>query len=224
MPTKPMGPPTETAAPVASDAAKNAMRCARTTFTPRAPAASAPRLSRFSGRASQANAANATTTSGSAASNRRVAGDVEVAHQPPQGAERLREVAEVLHEQDQRGEERVQRDAGQQQHRRREPAMPRRRQRVDDERRRECAPSRLAEATPPTAQPAPNVIASIAPSDAPAETPSVYGVASGLRSSPWNTTPAAASVPPTSAAASARGSRAMKRSARPRCRRTAPIG
>ena len=35
MPTKPMGPPTETAAPVASDAAKNATRCARSTFTPR---------------------------------------------------------------------------------------------------------------------------------------------------------------------------------------------
>ena len=55
------------------------------------------------------------------------------------------------------------------------------------------------------------VIASIAPSAAPAETPSVNGVASGLRSSPWKTTPAVASVEPTSAPASVRGSRAMKK-------------
>ena len=34
------------------------------------------------------------------------------------------------------------------------------------------------------------MIASIAPSDAPAETPSVNGVASGLRSIAWKTTPA----------------------------------
>ncbi len=39
----------------------------------------------------------------------------------------------------------------------------------------------------------------MAPSDAPAETPSVNGVASGLRSSACRTTPAAASVAPTSA-------------------------
>ena len=43
-------------------------------------------------------------------------------------------------------------------------------------------------------------MASIAPSAAPAETPSVNGVASGLRSSACRTTPAAASVAPTSAA------------------------
>ena len=55
------------------------------------------------------------------------------------------------------------------------------------------------------------MIASIAPSAAPLETPSVSGVASGLRSSAWKTTPAAASAPPTSAAASTRGSRAMKK-------------
>ena len=55
------------------------------------------------------------------------------------------------------------------------------------------------------------MIASIAPSAAPDETPSVNGVASGLRSSAWNTTPAAARVAPTIAAASVRGSRAMKK-------------
>ena len=55
------------------------------------------------------------------------------------------------------------------------------------------------------------MIASIAPSDAPAETPSVNGVASGLRSIAWKTTPAAASAAPTSAPASTRGSRAMKK-------------
>jgi hypothetical protein len=42
------------------------------------------------------------------------------------------------------------------------------------------APARLAVATPPIAQAEPNVMATIAPSDAPAETPSVYGVASGF--------------------------------------------
>ena len=56
-----------------------------------------------------------------------------------------------------------------------------------------------------------NAIASIAPSAALAETPSVNGVASGLRSSACSTTPAAASVEPTSAPASTRGSRATKK-------------
>ena len=55
------------------------------------------------------------------------------------------------------------------------------------------------------------VTASIAPSDAPAETPSVNGVASGLRSSAWRTTPAAASVAPTRPPARTRGSRATKK-------------
>src|SRR5215218_5662717 len=56
-----------------------------------------------------------------------------------------------------------------------------------------------------------NVIASMAPRAAPAETPNVNGVASGLRSRAWNTTPAAASALPTQAAASTRGSLATKK-------------
>ena len=63
----------------------------------------------------------------------------------------------------------------------------------------------------PLASAGAKVIASIAPSAAPADTPSVNGVASGLRSSPWKTTPAVARVEPTSAPASVRGSRAMKK-------------
>src|SRR5688572_12044524 len=63
----------------------------------------------------------------------------------------------------------------------------------------------------PSANDAPKMIASIAPSDAPAETPSVNGVASGFRSSAWNTTPADASVAPTIAAAMTRGRRATKK-------------
>ena len=51
----------------------------------------------------------------------------------------------------------------------------------------------------------------MAPSAAPADTPSVNGVASGLRSSACSTTPEAASVAPTRAAASTRGSRATKK-------------
>ena len=54
-------------------------------------------------------------------------------------------------------------------------------------------------------------MASMAPRAAPAETPSVNGVASGLRSSACSTTPDAASAAPTSAAASTRGSRATKK-------------
>ena len=54
-------------------------------------------------------------------------------------------------------------------------------------------------------------MASMAPSAAPAETPSVNGVASGLRSSACSTTPDAASAAPTRAAASTRGRRATKK-------------
>ena len=50
-----------------------------------------------------------------------------------------------------------------------------------------------------------NVMTRIAPSAAPADTPSVNGVASGLRSSACMTTPAAASVAPTTAPVSTRG-------------------
>src|ERR671919_2173733 len=56
-----------------------------------------------------------------------------------------------------------------------------------------------------------SVSASIAPSAAPADTPNVNGVASGFLSSACSTTPDAASVDPTSAPASTRGSRAMKK-------------
>ena len=48
MPMKPIGPASDTAAAVASDALRNAMRCERATSTPRVAAASAPTLSRFS--------------------------------------------------------------------------------------------------------------------------------------------------------------------------------
>jgi hypothetical protein len=47
MPTKPIGPPTDTAEPVASDALKKATRCARRVSRPRVPADSSPRLRRF---------------------------------------------------------------------------------------------------------------------------------------------------------------------------------
>ena len=152
--------------------------------------------------------------SGRAADDRRVAGDVEVAHQPADRAERLREVGEVLHEEDERREEGVERDAGEQQHvggeaRAGAPSRARRRWRRRRASRRSwrAAPP----ATPAAASCEGKVMASIAPSAAPAETPSVNGVASGLRSSAWNTTPAAASALPTSAPASARGSRATKK-------------
>ena len=76
-------------------------------------------------------------TSGSAPSERPVAADVEIADEPAQHAIGLGEVRQVLHEEDQRREERVQRDAGEQQHVRREAALPRAGQRIDDRDRAE---------------------------------------------------------------------------------------
>ena len=86
---------------------------------------------------------------------------------------------------------------------------------ADRRRRRRAASRRSWPAAAAECRPRPSagakVIASIAPRAAPADTPSVNGVASGLRSSPWNTTPAVASVEPTSAPASVRGRRATKK-------------
>ena len=67
------------------------------------------------------------------AENRRVAADVERSHQPAHRPERVGEARQVLHEQHERREERVQRDAGEQQARGRHAAAPRRRERVDDD-------------------------------------------------------------------------------------------
>ena len=67
MPTKPIGPPIDTAAPVASDALRKAARCAFATSRPRDSALSGPSDSRFSGRASHANTAKAGIIVGSAA-------------------------------------------------------------------------------------------------------------------------------------------------------------
>ena len=55
----------------------------------------------------------------------------------------------------------------------------------------------------------PSAMAVTAPSAPPAETPSVCGVASGLRSRAWKTVPATASPPPASSASSTRGTRCM---------------
>ena len=62
--------------------------------------------------------------------------------------------------------------------------------------------------TGPMARPAtPKEMATTAPSAPPAETPSVCGVASGLRSSAWNMAPATASPPPASRPSRMRGAR-----------------
>jgi hypothetical protein len=58
--------------------------------------------------------------------------DVEVSHQPAGRPIGLCEVGDVLHEHDQRGEERVERHTGEQQHRRRHRPPVRRGQPVDD--------------------------------------------------------------------------------------------
>ena len=132
MPMKPTGPPSDTAAPVASDALRNASRCVRWTSTPRLAALSSLIDSRFILRGSTAKAPNDRAIGGTAADKRRIAADVEIAHQPANRAKRLREVGQKLHEENQRGEERIQRHAGEQQHVGRQTAMPRARQPVHD--------------------------------------------------------------------------------------------
>ena len=54
-------------------------------------------------------------------------------------------------------------------------------------------------------------IAMVAPRPAPAATPSRYGSASGLRKTPWYVAPASASIAPTSAARTTRGTRISHR-------------
>ena len=132
MPMKPTGPPTETAAPVASDALKKATRCARDDVE----------AARFGGVGAEAQQVQRPRQPGEGRERqddqrqrrdeRRVAADVEVAHQPAQDPERVREVGEVLDEQDQRREERVHRDARQQQRVGREAAVPGAGQQVHD--------------------------------------------------------------------------------------------
>ena len=121
MPTKPIGPPSDTAAPVASDALKNASAArARRRRRGRRPR---PRRGQQVERARQHGEDR---ERGDEQRQRRheraVAADVEIAHQPAHRAERLREVGQVLDEENQRREERVQRDARQQQHVGRETA------------------------------------------------------------------------------------------------------
>ena len=57
----------------------------------------------------------------------------------------------------------------------------------------------------------PSCIAATAPNDAPPETPSVYGVARGLRKSAWKTRPASASELPARNAITLRGSRKFRK-------------
>jgi hypothetical protein len=63
---------------------------------------------------------------------RLIAAHVEVAHQPAEGAERLGKIREILHEQNQRGKERVHCHTGEQQHVGGEPAVARLREGIDD--------------------------------------------------------------------------------------------
>ena len=90
MPTKPIGPPTATAAPVASEALRNARRWVFSTSMPRVAALSAPR------------------------ENGVVTADVEVAHNPAHRLEGLHWVSDVLDEQDDRRKQRVEGNSGKQ--------------------------------------------------------------------------------------------------------------
>ena len=74
------------------------------------------------------------------------------------------------------------------------------------------APSAAAPSTPAAGRPA--MIASSASTDAPPDTPSTYGSASGLRSSTCSIAPASARRPPTAKADKARGSRSSSTTSR----------
>ena len=74
------------------------------------------------------------------------------------------------------------------------------------------APSAANPSTPMAGRP--SMIASSAATDAPPDTPSTYGSASGLRSRTCSIAPDSASRPPTANAASARGSRSSRTTSR----------
>ena len=74
---------------------------------------------------------------GQRAENRPVADHVEIAHEPADGAECLRKVAEIFDEENQRREERVERDAREKKDRGRQSFVPGLREEVDDQHRDE---------------------------------------------------------------------------------------
>ena len=113
MPMNPTGPPTETAAPVASDALTNAATLRRDHVHPARFSAFVAEAQQIQWSGQPRKRRERDNDQGQRRHDRLIAADVEVAHQPAQDAKRLREVREVLHEQDQRREERVHRDAGQ---------------------------------------------------------------------------------------------------------------
>src|SRR5688572_5735634 len=181
IPMKPIGPASETAALVASDPLMKASRWALVTSTPRAAAASRPRLSRFSDDGRNANIPKAIATSGSAD----MTGPNPPTSRSPMShrAARYTCAKSAMYWTNMISAEKNELSVT--------PASSS--TDVDIARRygvasqytmadARAAPARLASGTGengPTAAAAPKMIASMAPSDAPAETPSVNGVASG---------------------------------------------
>ena len=186
MPTNDTGPASDTAAPVASDALTSATRSVRSTFTPRAAADSLPTLIRSSTRGSVANPAQASAIGTSAAP----IGAYDATSSDPMSQRTLRNVwvksarycTNAMTAESSACTVTPPRSSTM----RGRAAPPRRRQAVDDRRGRRSEPAKLASGTadtPSNEKSKLNVIAIMAPSAAPAETPSVSGDASGLRSS-----------------------------------------
>src|SRR3954471_8594175 len=196
IPTNDTGPASDTAAPVASDALTSATRSDAATFTPRAAADSLPTLIRSSTRGNSANPTHANVIGTSAAT----IGAYDATSSDPISQRTFRNVSVKS--------ARYCTKAMIAESSRCTVTPPRSRTTADD-------PRRLAAESPPTMASAPsepaklamvtdvrpnsensrwNVIAAIAPSEAPADTPRVSGEASGLRSSAWNTTPDNASA------------------------------
>ena len=113
---KPIGPASEMAAPVAIDALRNAMRCARGDVH----AACRRRVFAQCEQVERPRQHREHRERRAHERHRREdwseAADVEVAEQPARSAIPVGEVHQILHERDQRREKRVERDAGQQEH------------------------------------------------------------------------------------------------------------
>ncbi len=214
-PTKPIGPQTATTAPTISDTAKNSSSFVWLTSTPRLEANSSPVRE-------QVQLVRQVPDDQAAGGNQRhdvqhvVEADhaVQPAHHPAEHAVGAGEVADVLEKEDQAGEEEAHGHAGQQ-HRGRRRALPaaggqpvdqqdrhhrpeKRRQRDARDAHGDGDPTLLDRRWPRRARPR-------------WQTPSVNGVASGLRNMAWKAMPLVASAAPARNAIATRGMRSFQR-------------
>src|SRR5438067_3888298 len=210
MPTKAMSPLTATAAAVANEAATTTTRRVRSTGTPRVVASWSPTLSTSSSRRWASNTAPVTTAYGS----------TSVTWLHPVTVSRPRsQVYTSLITLVSRCWTNVCMAVS-----RLATATPARINDAVDRARSPVAPTVYVTSTAPKAPTkaasgtglnaeaaeSPDTMAIVAPSPAPAATPSSYGAANGLRKTPWYDAPAMASMAPTKRPSTTRGSRSSQ--------------